>query len=332
MKPTFKTTALAILVSLGLTACAGNSNKELAPTSVNAGVNNQGNTGDQTNTGDQANTGNQTNTGNQDNTGKPDNAADQNNDLSNANSTDSSSIDKDRKSVSIRVNLNPEGRNLSLSEDDLNSISNGKVGTYSVEKELTVKGQPQKVDVILENKPYSAYGFLIAKEGNNTEPTRFKYIYAHKEGAPIKDAATSVYEKMIERGNATYVGNVYATVLKNVDESTTKAWTTPELDGVVEMNITVDRNNTIWNGGKITSKLLGGEIALWDAKVTLNTDGIQSSETARYSSGGYTYYGKYEVEYTSTEAKEMVGHINLRTSPSAPISEYKAVFGGTANK
>jgi hypothetical protein len=235
--------------------------------------------------------------------------------------------------VAIHLNIG----NLSLSEDDLNSISNGKVGKYSVEKELAVNGQLQKVDVTLETKPYSAYGFLIAKEGNNTEPTRFKYIYAHKEGAPIKDAAASVYEKMIERGNATYVGNVYAIVLKNVDESTTKAWTTPELDGEVKMNITVDSNKTIMNGGKITSKLLGGEIALWNTKVTLNTkennEGIQSSDEARYSSGRSTYQGKYEVEYTSTEAKEMVGHINLKTyDRSASISEYKAVFGGTANK
>ena len=54
---------------------------------------------------------------------------------------------------------------------------------------------------------------------------------------------------------------------------------------------------------------------------------------ARYSSERSTYQGKYEVEYTSTEAKEMVGHINLKTyDRSASISEYKAVFGGTANK
>lgn len=102
------------------------------------------------------------------------------------------------------------------------------------------------------------------------------------------------------------------------------------------MNITVDRNNTIWNGGKITSKLLGGEIELWNTEVTLNTkeynEGIQSLGEARYRSRS-TYQGKYEVEYTSTEAKEMVGHINLKTyDPSASISEYKAVFGGTANK
>lgn len=44
MKPTFKTTALAILVSLGVTACTSDPKKELPPTSVNAGTSNQSNT------------------------------------------------------------------------------------------------------------------------------------------------------------------------------------------------------------------------------------------------------------------------------------------------
>ena len=224
---------------------------------------------------------------------------------------------------------------------DLNAIAKGKRGKVegvSPSDELLVNGTVQKVNAIFENQPYSTYGFLTANVNGQDVYTRFAYTIADKEGSYSLEAIRNVYAKMQTRGNATYEGNVYATVNKpTMDEDGIKvnSWSKPALDGKVTMNVIVEGNSekTLVNRGEISSSLLGGNIRLMSSDITQDNGRISSND------GKANYNGKvgdYYTSYTSNEAKEMIGAVNFTGLSSLSdkadgktINEYKAVFGGT---
>ncbi|STO63362.1 Uncharacterised protein [Haemophilus parahaemolyticus] len=224
---------------------------------------------------------------------------------------------------------------------DLNAIAKGKRGKVegvSPSDELLVNGTVQKVNAIFENQPYSTYGFLTANVNGQDVYTRFAYTIADKEGSYSLEAIRNVYAKMQTRGNATYEGNVYATVNKptmNEDGIKVNSWSKPALDGKVTMNVIVEGNSekTLVNRGEISSSLLGGNIRLMSSDITQDNGRISSND------GKANYNGKvgdYYTSYTSNEAKEMIGAVNFTGLSSLSdkadgktINEYKAVFGGT---
>lgn len=249
------------------------------------------------------------------------------------------------ENVFIQTLFDPrQGEELSMSESsgriDLNALSNGKSGTIEAVangNEIFADGKQQSdgVKVIFENKPYSSYGFISLKDSENKDiHSYFAYINADKEGSYRAEILRNVYHKMQERGNAVYGGNVYATVNRKTKNFEDK-WSQPALDGKVKMSVYVDGNSakTMRNRGEITSKALNGSILLTNASISQGAFHVGSDGKAIFNGKS----GDYNVEYSSNDTKEMIGstRLNLATYSEydgTKITEYKAVFGGTADK
>ncbi|WP_118776514.1 hypothetical protein [Haemophilus haemolyticus] len=332
MKPTFKTTALAILVSLGATACLSNSgNSSAKPTPVQP-----------QNSSDAPAITVATPEGyNYEEASKTSNGTKWRTlDLSNPVSADNSSVSNERSGINM-----VGSDSLMNGKLDFNEISGNKLGSYEGKK--TINNKEVTYDVV--NLPYASYGMVTGE----VEPDSMvraselkhhvKYIlYFGGAYLPRSEGADwgSFGRQMGNKSKFTYEGNVKAMV----KDSQGEVIAYNKNDGVIKL--TVDQSKFLSGDekqldftGEMSSKLLGRTIQLKNNKsddvmfyndykvtgdVVYNTDTDGRFKLGFYGKGGFT---------------DVVGEATIYSNPRSPngdlgsidgkkISSYEAVFGG----
>lgn len=368
MKTTLKTTALAILVALGATACLSNSGgggskeqpKPIQPTNPTQPTN-----------PDQSNGSNGQNDTNNSSNGKTTPPSKDESDKGKK-GDDSSKDDKDNnggenqkpqpedknKIAEITV-VTPEGyeyksasevngvswRVINLAVDDeaqkdnIFNISSGhkldaKINLDELsENELTAKQAEttlgkNKINYAFVNQPYSSYGILTTE----TQDKSVAFVSGYEPDNKTIDKLTE--------GEAKYNGNVLATISTNKNDESisdtsvpTPVFSQPQYDGKVELTLKIDHNNEdepYVVSGKIDSKLLNKTITLADTK--------EVSDLGRFNGNaevnGVT--GLYAGQFTGKEHSESVGIVKITDQSGKlgavdgkAITGYQAAFGAT---
>lgn len=335
MKPTFKTTALAILVSLGATACLSNSdNSPAKPTPVQP-QNSSDAPAITVATPDGYNYEEASKTSD----GKNWRTVD----LSNPVPADNSSVSNERFGTTILTSDSLKGGgNL-----DLNKISDNKLGFH----EGTTTLNNNEIEYTVVNQPYSSYGIvtgqLEAPEMRAAETLGGKGVMAFYSGYSSDDinwfgAARSGKKKV------TYQGDVIAIVTVdeggyNVDEGHWN-YTIKKFNNDGKVNITLDLSKLLNDekeidfSGEITSKVLDGKIQLnydrmtyqdsriKDGKAIYNSDIEGKFELGFYGKGGFSDIAGGATIYSNPKSPN--GNGSLGRIDGKEILSYEAVFGG----
>ncbi|WP_118784835.1 hypothetical protein [Haemophilus haemolyticus] len=328
MKPTFKTTALAILVSLGATACLSNSdNSPAKPTPVQPQNSSDAPaikvaTPEGYNYEEASRTSNGTNW--------------RTLDLNNTASDNNPSGSNERSGIKM-VDPNESLMNGKL---DLNEISGNKLGSY--EGKRTINNKEVTYDVV--NLPYASYG-MVTGEVEPDSMVRASELKHHVKyilyfGGAYLPQSDGPGLGGIGGGKFTYEGNVKAMV-KDI-QGEVIAYN--KNDGVVKLTIDsseflAGRSKLLDFSGEMSSKLLGRTIQLktdkpedfityQDYKVT--GDAVYNTDTG----------GRFKLEfYGKGGFSDMAGTATIYSNPNLPngdlgsidgkkISSYEAVFGG----
>lgn len=330
MKPTFKTTALAILVSLGATACLSNSdNSPAKPTPVQP-----------QNSSDAPAITVATPEGyNYEEASKTSNGTKWRTvDLSNPVPADNSSVSNERFGTTILTSESLKGGgNL-----DLNKISANKLGFH----EGTTTLNNNEIEYTVVNQPYSSYGIvtgqLEAPEMRAAETLGGKGVMAFYSGYSSDD----INWFGVARGGkkkVTYQGDVMATVtLVKLNERGTYNHTIKKFNNDGKVNITLDLSKLLNDekeidfSGEITSKVLDGKIQLNYDRMTYQDSKIKDGK-AIYNSD---LEGKFELGfYGKSGFSDIAGGVTIYSNPRSPngslgsidgkeINSYEAVFGG----
>lgn len=330
MKPTFKTTALAILVSLGATACLSNSdNSPAKPTPVQP-QNSSDAPAITVATPDGYNYEEASKTSD----GKNWRTVD----LSNPVPADNSSVSNERFGTTILTSDSLKGGgNL-----DLNKISDNKLGFH----EGTTTLNNNEIEYTVVNQPYSSYGIvtgqLEAPEMRAAETLGGKGVMAFYSGYSSDD----IDWFGVARGGkkkVTYQGDVMATVtLVKLNERGTYDHTIKKFNNDGKVNITLDLSKLLNDekeidfSGEITSKVLDGKIQLNYDRMTYQDSKIKDGK-AIYNSD---LEGKFELGfYGKSGFSDIAGGVTIYSNPRSPngslgsidgkeINSYEAVFGG----
>ena len=328
MKPTFKTTALAILVSLGATACLSNSgNSSAKPTPVQP-----------QNSSDAPAITVATPEGyNYEEASKTSNGTKWRTlDLSNPVSADNSSVSNERSGINM-----VGSDSLMNGKLDFNEISGNKLGSYEGKK--TINNKEVTYDVV--NLPYASYGMVtsevdpdpMVRASESKEHVRYVLYFG---GAYLPQSDGPALGTVAGGKQLTYEGNVKAMV----KDSQGEVIAYNKNDGVIKL--TVDQSKFLSGDekqldftGEMSSKLLGRTIQLKNNKsddvmfyndykvtgdVVYNTDTDGRFKLGFYGKGGFT---------------DVVGEATIYSNPRSPngdlgsidgkkISSYEAVFGG----
>ncbi len=330
MKPTFKTTALAILVSLGATACLSNSdNSPAKPTPVQP-QNSSDAPAITVATPDGYNYEEASKTSD----GKNWRTVD----LSNPVPADNSSVSNERFGTTILTSDSLKGGgNL-----DLNKISDNKLGFH----EGTTTLNNNEIEYTVVNQPYSSYGIvtgqLEAPEMRAAETLGGKGVMAFYSGYSSDD----IDWFGVARGGkkkVTYQGDVMATVtLVKLNERGTYDHTIKKFNNDGKVNITLDLSKLLNHekeidfSGEIISKVLDGKIQLNYDRMTYQDSKIKDGK-AIYNSD---LEGKFELGfYGKSGFSDIAGGVTIYSNPRSPngslgsidgkeINSYEAVFGG----
>ena len=343
MKPTFKTTALAILVSLGATACLSNSGNSPAKLTPVQPQNSSDAPAKPTpvqpqNSSDASAITVVTPEGyNYEEASKTSNGTKWRTvDLSNPVSADNSSVSNERFGINI---VGPDS--LMAGTLDLNEISGNKLGSYEGKK--IINNKEVTYDVV--NLPYASYGMVtsevdpdpMVRASESKEHVRYVLYFG---GAYLPQSDGPALGTVAGGKQLTYEGNVKAMV----KDSQGEVIAYNKNDGVIKL--TIDRSK-FFSGlekkldftGEMSSKLLGRTIQLkndkpedfisyQDYKVTgdavYNTDTDGRFKLKFYGKGGFS---------------DVVGEATIYSNPNLPngdlgsidgkkISSYEAVFGG----
>ena len=328
MKPTFKTTALAILVSLGATACLSNSdNSPAKPTPVQPQNSSDVPaitvaTPEGYNYEEASRTSNGTNW--------------RTVDLNNSASDDNLSGSNERFGIKM-VDPNESLMNGKL---DLNEISGNKLGSHEGKK--TINNKEVTYDVV--NLPYASYGMATTEVDpdprNRARESKEHVKYVLYFGGAYLPQSDGPGLGGIGDGKFAYVGNVKAMVKDIYGEVIAYN----KNDGVVKLTIDSSKflageSKILDFSGEMSSKLLGRTIQLktdkpedfityQDYKVT--GDAIYNTDTD----------GRFKLEfYGKSGFSDMAGTATIYSNPRSPngdlgsidgkkISSYEAVFGG----
>lgn len=332
MKPTFKTTALAILVSLGATACLSNSgNSSAKPTPVQP-----------QNSSDAPAITVATPEGyNYEEASKTSNGTKWRTlDLSNPVSADNSSVSNERSGINM-----VGSDSLMNGKLDFNEISGNKLGSYEGKK--TINNKEVTYDVV--NLPYASYG-MVTGEVETDSMVRASELKHHVKyilyfgGAylPRSEGADwgSFGRQMGNKSKFTYEGNVKAMV----KDSQGEVIAYNKNDGVIKL--TVDQSKFLSGDekqldftGEMSSKLLGRTIQLKNNK----SDDVMFYN--HYKVTGDVVYntntdGRFKLEfYGKGGFSDVVGEATIYSNPNLTngdlgsidgkkINSYEAVFGG----
>ena len=330
MKQTFKTTALAILVSLGATACLSNSgNSSAKPTPVQPQNSSDAPaitvaTPEGYNYEEASKTSDGTNwrTVN----------------LSNPVPADNSSVSNERFGTTILTSDSLKGGgNL-----DLNKISDNKLGFH----EGTTTLNNNEIEYTVVNQPYSSYGIvtgqLEAPDMKAAETLGGKVTIPFYSGYSSDD----INWFGVARGGkkkVTYQGDVMATVtLVKLNERGAYDHTIKKFNNDGKVNITLDLSKLLNDekeidfSGEITSKVLDGKIQLNYDRMTYQDSKIKDGK-AIYNSD---LEGKFELGlYGKSGFSDIAGGVIIYSNPrlangslgridGKEINSYEAVFGG----
>lgn len=330
MKPTFKTTALAILVSLGATACLSNSgNSPAKPTPVQP----------QNSSDASAITVAIPDDYNYDKASKTSDGTNWRTvNLSNPVPADNSSVSNERFGTTILTSDSLKGGgNL-----DLNKISDNKLGFH----EGTTTLNNNEIEYTVVNQPYSSYGIvtgqLEAPEMRAAETLGGKGVMAFYSGYSSDD----INWFGVARGGkkkVTYQGDVMATVtLVKLNERGAYDHTIKKFNNDGKVNVTLDLSKLLNDekevdfSGEITSKVLDGKIQLNYDRMTYQDSKIKDGK-AIYNSD---LEGKFELGfYGKSGFSDIAGGVTIYSNPRSvngdlgsidgkKISSYEAVFGG----
>ena len=332
MKPTFKTTALAILVSLGATACLSNSdNSPAKPTPVQPQ-----NSSDAPAITVATPEGYNYEEASKTSDGKNWRTVD----LSNPVPADNSSVSNERFGTTILTSDSLKGGgNL-----DLNKISDNKLGFH----EGTTTLNNNEIEYTVVNQPYSSYGIvtgqLEAPEMRAAETLGGKGVMAFYSGYSSDDINWFGVARSGKK-EVTYQGDVMATVtLVKLNEHGTYDHTIKKFNNDGKVNITLDLRKLIKDrkeidfSGEITSKVLDGKIQLnydrmtyqdskiKDGKAIYNSDLEGKFELGFYGKGGFSDMAGGATIYSNPRLPNGKG--NLGRIDGKEISSYEAVFGG----
>lgn len=327
MKPTFKTTALAILVSLGATACLSNSdNSPAKPTPVQP----------QNSSDAPAITVATPKDYNYEEASKTSDGKNWRTvDLSNPVPADNSSVSNERFGINI---VGPDS--LMAGTLDLNEISGNKLGSYEGKK--IINNKEVTYDVV--NLPYASYGMATTEVDpdprNRARESKEHVKYVLYFGGAYLPQSDGPGLGGIGNGKFAYEGNVKAMV-KDI-QGEVIAYN--KNDGVVKLTIDsskflAGRSKILDFSGEMSSKLLGRTIQLKTDKprdfvyythYKITGDAVYNTDTD----------GRFELEfYGKNGFSDMAGKATIYSNPNLPngdlgsidgkkINSYEAVFGG----
>ncbi|WP_434312488.1 hypothetical protein [Haemophilus influenzae] len=327
MKPTFKTTALAILVSLGATACLSNSdNSPAKPTPVQP----------QNSSDAPAITVATPKDYNYEEASKTSNGTKWRTlDLNNTASDNNPSGSNERFGINI-----VGSDSLVAGTLDLNEISGNKLGSHEGKK--TINNTEVTYDVV--NLPYASYGMATTEVDpdprNRARESKEHVKYVLYFGGAYLPQSDGSGLGGIGNGKFAYEGNVKAMV-KDI-QGEVIAYN--KNDGVVKLTIDsseflAGQSKKLDFSGEMSSKLLGRTIQLKTDKprdfvyythYKITGDAVYNTDTD----------GRFELEfYGKNGFSDMAGKATIYSNPNLPngdlgsidgkkINSYEAVFGG----
>lgn len=340
MKPAFKTTALAILVALGVTACGGGGSKggnaqEVAPTPVNpqtpapapAPAPTPTETPVPTPTPEQPSVGYQ-----------------YNDNLKNKDGKEWRLVDTaiptqgilDWEGYVHNVNpVDPIGYHQANMKLNFNQLSGNQLGKFSGTTEgdflFGSSSVPSnKLDYTFINQPYSTYGVLTDEHGEvetfaiiqrSAKSTNFDDPYGVLASSERAEYAAS------PKGSATYTGNVFAKIAYDGNYKGVA-----KEDGTFSVTADFD-NSTV--SGKLNSDTVG-EVKLVQAK-------FGEDFSTKHNEPAYigTRKGEYKVTFGGKELNDVAGRVAFERvnhyedrkiqidGVDRQVTGYEAAFGGT---
>ncbi|MBN6711236.1 hypothetical protein JFL47_08340 [Haemophilus haemoglobinophilus] len=227
-----------------------------------------------------------------------------------------------------------------------NDFSGYVIDAYTNEKgeRVITKEDAKTVNYLFVNQPYSSYGMLYTNQ--NDIASFYQGLRAGEEVGYSTEFDVYNYEvKQGQRtgrilwndnvkGNATYKGNVIATVATYEPPHFEQLTRNPEVDGTITLNAQFGElwERTYITGGELDSKTIG--------KVALPKTDIESSLTANSGSlskemgdNGYKLEGSYSARFVGKDLNDVIGEVRLSRENSnlskGNVVRYNAVFGAT---
>ncbi len=192
-----------------------------------------------------------------------------------------------------------------------------------------------KLNYKIINQPYSSYGVLFTDAGSKLFAVIQNAGYEHfNAGGQINEyfvdggqGNVGWNDKVV--GDATYRRRVFA-VTRNADDIFAEK-TSVQLDGTVDIKAHFDRNyNQSYMTGTINSTQMG-KITLPKTDISNLNTSVGNVRSENYAVKHGSFAGDYEAKFGGKDFSDVVGSISLENSTASPaeIKQYHAVFGAT---